>query len=171
LGLEPQARHFPQRNRLVSGISLGVVVVEAAVRSGSLITARLAGEQGRQLFAVPGSPLDPRARGANELIRQGATLIQGAADVLDELRPQLAGTGTRPVPPTLADPPVVDEMTLDSARRSVLELISPAPTPIDEIIRQCHLSPPAVQTAILELELAGRLVRHTGNQISLIVGQ
>jgi DNA processing protein len=166
-GLAPVARHFPQRNRLVSGMSLGVIVVEAAVKSGSLITARLAGEQGRELFAVPGSPLDPRARGANELIRNGATLIQGAEDVLEVLRPQLP-RHAEIAPGGIAEAAAVDEGAVADARRVVLEMISPAPTPIDEIIRQCHLSPPAVLTAILELELAGRLQRHSGNHVSSV---
>jgi DNA processing protein len=166
-GTAPLARHFPQRNRLVSGMSLGVVVVEAAVRSGSLITARLALDQGRELFAVPGSPLDPRARGANDLIRRGATLVQGVEDILEVLQPQLP---RRPAPLAdhVADGAAIDESTLAGARRRVLELVSSAPTPIDEIIRQCHLSPPAVLTAILELELAGRLQRHPGNHVSTV---
>lgn len=166
-GLAPLARHFPQRNRLVSGMSLGVVVVEAAVKSGSLITARLAGEQGRELFAVPGSPLDPRARGTNELIRQGATLVQGVEDILEVLRPQLPRRAAASLG-RVEEPAAIDEGAVADARRSVLEMISSAPTPIDEIIRQCHLSPPVVLTAILELELAGRLQRHPGNHVSSV---
>lgn len=169
-GTTPLARHFPQRNRLVSGLSLGVVVVEAAFKSGSLITARRALDQGRELFAVPGSPLDPRARGANDLIRRGATLIQGAEDVLEVLAPQIAAPPRRqfaaaPGPTGGAESAPVD---VSAARQSVLDLISPTPAPIDEIVRQCHLSPAAVLTAILELELAGRLQRHPGNQVSSI---
>lgn len=170
-GTTPLARHFPQRNRLVSGLSLGVIVVEAAFKSGSLITARRALDQGRELFAVPGSPLDPRARGANDLIRRGATLIQGAEDVLEVLRPQLERPPTAvaaPTPATLWNPPENAPEDVSAARQSVLDLISPAPTPIDEILRQCHLSAAAVLTAILELELAGRLQRHPGNQVSSI---
>jgi DNA processing protein len=164
-GLEPQARHFPRRNRIVSGLSLGVVVVEASPKSGSLITARLAGEQGREVFAVPGSPLDPRARGTNDLIRQGATLTEGAADVLAAL----GGT----LPPAREPPPepvslavFPDEASLLTARQLVIEKLGPAPVPVDEIIRQCQLPPALVLPILLELELAGRLTRHPGNQVS-----
>ncbi len=166
-GTAPLARHFPQRNRLVSGMSLGVVVVEAAIKSGSLITARRALDQGRELFAVPGSPLDPRARGVNDLIRRGATLVQGVEDVLEVLQPQLPRR-PEPLAGRIEEGPAIDEDTIAGARRIVLEMISSAPTPIDEIIRQCHLSPPAVLTAILELELAGRLQRHPGNHVSSV---
>jgi DNA processing protein len=165
-GLEPQARHFPRRNRIVSGLSLGVVVVEASPKSGSLITARLAAEQGREVFAVPGSPLDPRARGANDLIRQGATLTESAADVLAVL----GGIPVPPSPESLSDsmPAAVlqDEASLLTARQLVIEKLGPAPVPVDEIIRQCQLPPALVLTILLELELAGRLTRHPGNQVS-----
>ncbi len=170
LGIRPQARHFPRRNRIISGLALGVLVVEAAPRSGSLITARLAGEQGREVFAVPGSPLDPRSRGANNLIRQGAVLTESADDimnVLDEImrRPLEEPDGDRvpgPAPTPLGD----DE--LDTARRIVHQKLSPAPIPVDELVRQCHLTPGAVLTILLELELAGSLQRHPGNQVSLV---
>lgn len=169
VGTVPQGRHFPRRNRIISGVSRGTVVVEAAFRSGSLITARLAGEQGREVFAVPGSPLDPRCRGANNLIRQGAVLTESAADVtaalesilqwpLDEAGPrEFAG----------APPPTPDDSELDSARRMILEKLSPTPVAVDEIIRQCQVTPSVALTVVLELELAGRLDRHPGNQISL----
>lgn len=164
-GLEPQARHFPRRNRIVSGLSLGVVVVEASPKSGSLITARLAGEQGREVFAVPGSPLDPRARGTNDLIRQGATLTEGAADVLAVL----GGAAPPPLslPAQIAGIAVLsDEASLLTARQRVVEKLGPAPVPVDEIIRQCQLPAALVLTILLELELAGRLTRHPGNQVS-----
>ena len=164
-GLEPQARHFPRRNRIVSGLSVGVVVVEASPKSGSLITARLAGEQGREVFAVPGSPLDPRARGTNDLIRQGATLTEGAADVLAAL----GGGVLTPVPPA-AEPAqvavITDEASLLTTRQCVAGKLGPAPVPVDEIIRQCQLPAALVLTILLELELAGRLTRHPGNQVS-----
>jgi DNA processing protein len=164
-GLGPQARHFPRRNRIVSGLSLGVVVVEASPKSGSLITARLAGEQGREVFAVPGSPLDPRARGTNDLIRQGAILTEGAADVLANL-----GTGPSPGAPSPSPPASAavfeDEAALLTTRQRVVEKLGPVPVPVDEIIRQCQLPTATVLTILLELELAGRLTRHPGNQVS-----
>ena len=170
-GVNPQARHFPRRNRLISGLALGVVVVEASPRSGSLITARYALEQGREVFAVPGSPLDPRARGTNHLIRQGATLTEGAADIVPVINAQLS---RRPfaepagLPLTPPEPVSPSEIEIARARDQVAEKLGPTPTPVDEIIRQCQLSPAAVQTCLLELELAGRLVRHPGNQVALI---
>lgn len=172
VGTQPQASHFPRRNRIISGLSLGVVVVEAAARSGSLITARFAAEQGREVFAVPGSPLDPRAAGPNDLIRNGAVLTEGAGDVLDVLGDLLR----RP----LAEPERTDfraaaavqpgESELVQARALVAEALGPAPVTVDEIIRQCQLSPSMVSWVLLELELAGRLERHPGNRVSLLVG-
>ncbi|MCK6450499.1 MAG: DNA-processing protein DprA [Alphaproteobacteria bacterium] len=175
VGWVAQARDFPRRNRLIAGLSLGVVVVEAAIRSGSLITARLAGEQGREVFAVPGSPLDPRCRGSNDLIRQGATLTESAADVLAALSGPLAA---RPVPRAPADVTQAIENTNGSAsepdeaevaagRRRVLEALSPTPVEVDEIIRRCQLSAPVVQAVLLELELAGRLSRYPGSRVAL----
>ena len=169
LATRPQARHFPRRNRIISGLALGVVVVEAAPRSGSLITARMALEQGREVFAVPGSPLDPRCRGANNLIRQGALLTEGADDVLAALE----GPLRRPIeePPagdfTAAPDAAVDEKTLDAARERVIEALGPTPIAVDEIIRECQLTAPVVLTLLLELEIAGRLDRHPGGQVSL----
>lgn len=165
-GTVPQARHFPRRNRIISGLSLGTAVVEAAERSGSLITARFALEQGREVFAVPGSPLDPRARGCNALIRDGATLIETAEHVLEGLgRP--AETAAR-LSKTVVDPaPAADENEVDRARSKVLGLLGPSPLAVDELIRQCHMSAPAVLAVLLEAELAGRLDRHPGNQVSL----
>ena len=162
----PQARHFPRRNRIISGLSLGVLVVEAAVRSGSLITARMALEQGREVFAVPGSPLDPRARGTNDLIRQGATLVESADDVTNVLsgrRLQLAEPGSGgPEAPAAAD-----ERELAAARRLVLDKLTYAPVEVDELMRQTGLAPGALLTVLLELELAGRLARHPGNKVAL----
>jgi DNA processing protein len=166
-GLEPQARHFPRRNRIVSGSAVGVVVVEASPKSGSLITARMAGEQGREVFAVPGSPLDPRARGTNDLIRHGATLTEGAADVLASLGGLPAAIREPPAPdPELPAPIKFDEAGLLTARQCVTGKLGPTPVPVDEIVRQCQLAPAIVLTILLELELAGRLTRHPGNQVS-----
>lgn len=164
LGIEPQARHFPRRNRIISGLSLGVVIVEAAPKSGSLITARFAGEQGREVMAVPGSPLDPRAQGCNQLIRDGATLVQSAADVLESLRP-IAPHAAAPVERLFNEPVAIDAD--DADRRTVTELLSPVPVPVDELIRLSGLAAAAVQTVLLELEIAGRLARHAGGRVAL----
>lgn len=172
LGTAPLARHFPRRNRIVAGLSLGVVVVEAAPRSGSLITARLALEAGRELFAVPGSPLDPRCRGSNDLIRQGAHLTESIADVLEHLpeaprafrlfEPPLAWTGGGQAGETAPEPPPAE-----GEAAQVLELLGAAPTAVDEVMRRCHLSPSAVQAILLDLELAGRVEMLPGNRVAL----
>src|SRR5262249_51349229 len=168
-GTEPQARHFPRRNRIISGMALGVVVVEAAARSGSLITARFALEQGRDVFAVPGSPLDPRCRGSNDLLarrdsdrkrRRRALASRAAAETPG------AAPGTAWVPrPAVVDwrqvgalAPVAD----DAALELLAERLGPTPVAVDELVRQCHLSAAAVATLLLELELAGRVERHPG---------
>jgi len=166
LGESPQARHFPRRNRIISGLSRGVVVVEAAEKSGSLITAQCALDQGREIFAVPGSPLDPRARGANSLIRNGVTLVQGVDDILEVLRPILA-CGFREVGPEPLDVPAIAlEAEADRIRAAVEEALGPAPVEIDELIRQLRVPAAALLTVILELELAGRCLRHPGNRVS-----
>ena len=167
-GMAPQARHFPRRNRLISGLARGVLVVEANLRSGSLITARLAAEHGREVFAVPGSPLDPRARGCNDLIRQGATLTETAADVLAVLGLPYAPASSATRTVAIEPPPAEDGMDADEARRAVAEMLSPAPVAVDEIIRTCQLSPALVSTILLEWELAGLLERHPGNRVSSI---
>ena len=164
-GTEPRARHFPYRNRIIAGLSSGTVVVEAAPRSGSLITARLAAEAGREVMAVPGSPLDPRAQGCNQLIRDGATLIQSAADVLEAVRP---------LQPRLSSPrsdyQTTDPRWLDGdsgALGAVEALLGPSPVPVDEVIRLTGAPSGAVQMALLELDLAGRLDRHAGGKVSI----
>jgi DNA processing protein len=162
-GTEPRARHFPYRNRIIAGMSSGTVVVEAAPRSGSLITARLAAETGRDVMAVPGSPLDPRAQGCNQLIRDGATLIQNAADVIEAVRPFENRVQAAP-DSYLAS---VDQMNGDDALGLVEALLGPSPVPVDEIIRLSRASSGAVQMALLELDLAGRLDRHAGGKVSL----
>ncbi|MFQ6018900.1 MAG: DNA-processing protein DprA [Kiloniellaceae bacterium] len=171
-GTVPQARHFPRRNRLISGMSLGILVVEAAPKSGSLITARFALDQGREVFAVPGSPLDPRARGCNNLIRQGAVLTESAADVLDALEGLLKPPIREPVAlefPTAA-PARPDESEIAAARQSIEDLLGPTPVAVDEVIRQCQVSPAVVHMVLLELEMAGRAERHPGNRVALIAG-
>jgi len=164
-GTEPRARHFPYRNRIIAGLGQGTVVVEAAPRSGSLITARLAGEYGRDVMAVPGSPLDPRAQGCNHLIREGATLIQSAADVIETLRP-FGRNGVASQERRFAAPPITQDAS-DADRRTVTNLLSPSPVAVDEVIRQSNLAPATVQTVLLELELGGRLERHAGGRVSL----
>jgi DNA processing protein len=170
-GTVPQARHFPRRNRIIAGLSLGVLVVEAAPRSGSLITARIAQEAGREIFAVPGSPLDPRARGGNDLIRQGAILVETAADVLDNLplspaipQPHLSGFG-EPEPTPYEDPLPAEHA--QEAVTEVLALLSPEPTMVDDLLRRCHLTPSLTIAVLLELELAGRVETLVGNRVAL----
>ena len=161
-GTEPRARHFPYRNRIIAGMSSGTVVVEAAPRSGSLITARLAAEAGREVMAVPGSPLDPRAQGCNQLIRDGATLIQTAADVVEAIRPFASQVRSPTQGFELAPEPINGH----DALALVEELLGPSPVPVDEIIRLSGASSGAVQMALLELDLAGRLDRHAGGKVS-----
>jgi DNA processing protein len=163
-GTEPRARHFPYRNRIIAGLAAGTVVVEAAPKSGSLITARLAGEAGRDVMAVPGSPLDPRAQGCNQLIREGAILVQTVEDILETIRPIDARMVRSPPHPFGAAPP---EDASDADRRALLGLLGAVPVPIDELVRQSGFAPAVVQTVLLELELAGRLERHAGGRVSL----
>lgn len=174
-GIKPQARHFPRRNRIISGLSLGILVVEAALRSGSLITARLAAEQGREVMAVPGSPLDARCRGTNGLIREGAALIEGIEDVLEAV-PALSGSMTPRAMPGLGDGADRSAARLDpgesidgSTRDLLAGLLGPSPVPVDELMRRCHLSSAVLHGALLEMELAGRLERLPGNRVALLV--
>ncbi|MNU54777.1 hypothetical protein D3C71_438360 [compost metagenome] len=167
-GWEPRARDFPRRNRLIAGISLGVVVVEAAEKSGSLITARMAGDFGRIVFAVPGSPLDPRCHGTNALLKQGAVVTTGPEDVLEALAPlsQL----------DLFEPPVIEEPDAqtgaimppdDDDRYAIISALGPTPAEIDDIIRHTGLPASSVYLVLLELDLAGRLYRHPGGSVSI----
>lgn len=164
-GTEPLARHFPSRNRIIAGLCAGTLVVEAAPKSGSLITARLAGEAGREVMAVPGSPLDARAQGCNQLIRDGAVLVQSAADVIELVTGftgsprstfREAAASYQALPDELGDEPA-----------DVAGLLTTAPIPVDELIRQSGESAAAVQLALLELELAGKLMRHAAGRVSL----
>jgi DNA processing protein len=164
LGHVPRARDFPRRNRLISGAALGVVVVEAALRSGSLITARIAAEQGREVFAVPGSPLDPRAAGTNDLIKQGATLITEASDVIQAVEPILG----RPIELREPDEDRLAPEPDASDRARIVGLSGPTPILLDDLIRMADASPTIVRTVLLELELAGRLERHGGGLVSLV---
>jgi DNA processing protein len=165
-GTEPHARHFPSRNRIIAGLAQGTVVVEAAPKSGSLITARHAAEYGRDVMAVPGSPLDPRAQGCNLLIREGATLVQTADDVLEAMRPLHLGVLRQPAEDYRALEAADAAAADDRARRAVGELLGPTPVVVDEIVRQAALPAAVVQTVLLELELAGRIERHAGGRVS-----
>ncbi len=171
-GWEPRARDFPRRNRLIAGVALGVVVIEAAARSGSLITARLAGEFGRQVFAVPGSPLDPRCEGTNGLLKDGATVTTKPQDVLQALAPiseldlfssneAEEPTGEEAGERSLAPPPNDDE------RLVIVQALGPTPVEVDDIIRHTGLPPSSVYLVLLELDIAGRLERHAGGFVSL----
>ncbi len=168
-GTEPRGSHFPSRNRIIAGLAAGTLVVEAAPRSGSLITARLAGEAGREVMAVPGSPLEPRSRGCNQLIRDGAVLVQSPEDVAELLhgfdgvprsivRDEASAFDDEPEAPADADP------------ADIAALLTAAPVAVDELIRQSGASASAVQLALLELEIAGRLERHAGGRVSLAAG-
>lgn len=168
-GIEPLARHFPSRNRIIAGLCAGTLVVEAAPKSGSLITARLAAEAGREVMAVPGSPLDSRSHGCNQLIRDGAVLVQGAQDVIE----LLSGFGGTPRSHVSAARLREAAGEWEPAREAgdapadIAELLSAAPVPVDELIRQSGASASAVHLALLELELAGRLARHAAGRVSL----
>jgi DNA processing protein len=164
-GSEPLARNFPHRNRVIAGLSTGTVVVEAAPRSGSLITARLAAEAGRDVMAVPGSPLEPRAQGCNLLIREGATLVQSAADILETIRPIDPRMVRAPASPFDGRPGGEPD---DAERRALTGLLGPVPVAIDELIRQSGLPPATVALVLLELELASRIERHAGGRVSLV---
>ena len=166
LGHVPRARDFPRRNRLISGASLGVVVIEAAHRSGSLITARMAAEQGREVFAVPGSPLDPRAAGTNDLIKQGATLTTDASDVINAVAPIMERPVVFGARESDGEPLDFDADTSERAR--IIDLLGPSPINLDDLIRMSDASPAIVRSVLLELELAGRLERQGGGLVSLI---
>ncbi|UIJ73640.1 DNA-processing protein DprA [Aurantimonas sp. HBX-1] len=168
-GWEPRAIDFPRRNRLVAGLCLGLVVVEAAMRSGSLISARLAAEMGRLVFAVPGSPLDPRAAGTNRLLKDGATLVTEAADVIAALRPLDARMRADDIAleePGRQEPP--DEPA-QGERERIVEALGPTPIAVDDIIAHTGSRPGAVQLVLLELDLAGRLERHPDGKVSLLL--
>ena len=168
-GLSPRGRDFPRRNRLISGMSLAVLVVEAAIRSGSRITADFAREQGRMIFAVPGNPLDPRAGGTNQLIKEGAKLVTEAGDVVTCLGPLLAGYR----PPTISGNLALSQATLPAAavrssdRDKIVEALGPAPIGLDDLIRMTGVEPRQVRVVLVELELAGRVERLGGQRVVL----
>lgn len=168
MGHEPRARDFPRRNRLISGTALAVVVVEAAERSGSLITARRAADQGRLVFAVPGSPLDPRASGTNRLIKDGAQIVTAVDDVLAELAPMRDRIADTPDEIAEEDPIELGPNAEpgESDRSKVIGALGPTPVEIDEIIRFTGVRPAVVHLVLLELALAGRLERHPGQRVS-----
>jgi len=176
MGAEPRSRDFPRRNRIIAGLSLGLIVVEAAERSGSLISARMAGDMGRTVFAVPGSPLDPRARGTNLLLKQGATLVTEANDVIEMLRP-LAGSSAYPtdmptqpdlLSPAMEEPESYQPIATEEQRDIVIDALGPVPTDIDTLVRHTGLDTGAIQLVLLELDLAGRLHRYARNQDALV---
>ena len=167
-GWEPRAQDFPRRNRLISGLSLGVVIVEAAKRSGSLITARFALEQGREVFAVPGSPIDPRAEGTNGLLKQGASLVTEAADVLSVVQPILGNrSGMLAREPDGPDPAFAGEAE-EGVRSRIVSLLGPAPVGLDDLVRLSNATPAAVRIVLLELELAGRIERQPGGLVAIV---
>ena len=165
-GTVPRGSHFPSRNRIIAGLALGTLVVEAAPKSGSLITARLAGEAGREVMAIPGSPLDARSHGCNQLIREGAVLVQAPEDVIE----LLSGFDGTPRSSLREAQPLAfggDDELLADEPADIADLLTTAPVGVDELVRQSGTSTGAVQMALLEIEIAGRLVRHAGGRVSL----
>ncbi len=174
IGTSPQARHFPKRNRIISGMSLGIVVIEGAAKSGSLITARNALDQGREVMAVPGSPLDPRATGCNMLLRDGAGLVRSGADVIEYLESATQGmmdfsTPTGITPPQTAKPirSAASQSTSHPIAPNLKSLLSTAPVPEDTLIRESGLPTPKAMELIFDLEMAGEITRHPGGMLSL----
>jgi DNA processing protein len=168
---EPQARMFPARNRIIAGLARGVLVVEASPKSGSLITADCASDYGREVFAVPGSPMDPRCAGTNKLIRDGAVMVESVRDILSNLTPM----GELPLAEPsygMGEPPAAlfNDQLLDEARTAVLATLSASPTLLDDILITADLTPQLLMAVLLELELAGRLERHAGSRVALRMG-
>ncbi len=167
-GTTPQARHFPARNRIIAGMTLGTIVVEATRKSGSLITANYALDYGRDVFAVPGSPMDPRAEGCNDLIKQGAQMVTSASDIVDALQSQQPRLAESKSPRFDAAPArLPDEQTLEKARTIVLGKLGPSAVLVDELLAECDITPHIMTMILLELELAGKLTRHAGGKVSL----
>jgi DNA processing protein len=169
LGWEPRAHDFPRRNRLISGLSIGVIIVEAARRSGSLITARLAGEQGREVFAVPGSPLDPRCEGTNGLLKQGAIPVTEASDVIAVIEPILGrGIQLNEIREPAGDALQKNAELSADDRNRIVSLLGPTPVSIDDLVRLAQATPAIVRSALLDLEIAGRIERHGAGLVSLL---
>lgn len=178
LGAIARAKDFPRRNRIIAGLALGIVVVEAAPSSGSLITARLAADYGREVLAVPGSPQDARHRGTNQLLREGAHLVESAADVLQVLEPLIARAAPPPPRPAArprraaaaAPRPAAPPAAAGDLAEILARLLGPTPLAVDELIRECDAAAPDIQAALLDLELSGRVERHPGNRVALRAG-
>ena len=174
-GFAPRGQDFPRRNRIISGVALGVVIIEAAARSGTLVTARTAAEQGREVFAVPGHPLDPRAEGTNKLIKGGATLVTGPDDVLEALeplrrRPRFEESHAESAATTTGAAAIADALIARDDRQRVLDALGPAPVGIDDVARATGLGVRVVQIVLIELALAGRIERHGQQLVSLLAG-
>lgn len=167
---EPQAGHFPRRNRIISGLSRGVIVVEATLKSGSLITARQALDQGREVFAVPGSPLDPRSEGPNGLIRDGAVLVRSADDILEVVGvPEKKDSQLNQIDNNESqDIEIYEDIDPESLKARVLQALGPTPVAVDELVRQCQVSAPSLTTLLLEMELEGTVERLPGNRVARI---
>jgi len=181
-GMQPFAQHFPIRNRIIASLGAGLLVIEANLKSGSLITAREAGDRGRDVMAIPGSPLDPRSKGCNKLLREGAILVEHAGDVIDVIKNRFLNSREPNMPlfthtehdikkdadnDQIKDTQItVNE--LNEAKRILKELLSFDASPVDELVKQCHFSIPVISTALFEMELSGDVVRHYGNRISLV---
>ncbi|MBL0941219.1 MAG: DNA-protecting protein DprA [Alphaproteobacteria bacterium] len=167
-GTVPQASFFPRRNRIISGISRGVVIIEAALKSGSLITARTALDQGREIFAVPGSPFDPRSQGCNHLIQQGALLVQSAEDIVATVSGDFSPQSRANPDQSLNSPNILSDADLKSAHKIILKNLNYNPIGLDELAQQCQMCPKMIQFVLLELELAGALHRYPGNRVALV---
>lgn len=163
MGLQPMARHFPSRNRIIAGLSRATVVVEAAAKSGSLITARDALDQGREVLAVPGHPFDARAAGCNMLIRDGAALVRNAADVMDQLGPAKTPAASPPIPTAAAPAPQRDIAALHT---DILSRLGPSPVAEDQLLRDLAVAPGIATPVLVELELNGHILRHAGGLLS-----
>jgi DNA processing protein len=162
-GSIPKAEHFPRRNRIISGLALGTIIIEAAMRSGSLITARFANEQGREVFAVPGSPLDPRCEGTNRLIKDGAHMLTSIQDVLEHVQ-----GGRTAMRGALWEPAEVKTSAASTDLRDrVINLLSPTPVDVDDLIRESGGAADQVLGVVMELELSGKLVRQSGGRVAL----